>query len=133
MVLYEYEKPDGTPLVVTLRRPIQPARHPFLDGCLTIRNELQVGDAEERDRLKGQILDGIPSDVLAVGTVTDQGWLTTLIYANRRSPPSPCSRPADLLGGQFGMGWDPAWDEIHKLTHADPKSGSGSCARATRA
>lgn len=122
--LYEYEKPDGAPLVVTLRRPIQPARHPFLDGCLTIRNELQVGDAEERDRLKAQILDGIPSDVLAVGTVTDQGWLTTLIYANRRSPSIGMLKArAEMLGGEFGMGWDPAWDEIRKLTHVDPKSG----------
>lgn len=122
--LYEYEKPDGSPLIVTVRRPIQPARHPFLDGCVTIRNELQVGDAEERDRLSAQILDGIPTDVLAVGTVTDQGWLTTLIYANRRSPSLAMLKArAELLGGQFGMGWDPAWDEIHKLTHADPKSG----------
>lgn len=121
--LYEYEKPDGTPLVVTLRRPIQPARHPFLDGCVTLRNELQVGDAEERDRLKGQILDGIPSDVLAVGTITDQGWLTTLIYANRRSPSLAMLKArADMLGAEFGIGWDPAWDEIRKLTHADPKS-----------
>ncbi len=122
--LYEYEKPDGTPLIVTVRRPIQPARHPFLDGCLTIRNPLQVGDAEERDRLSRQILDGIPRDVLAVGTITDQGWLTTLIYANRRSPSIAMLKTrAEMLGGEFGMGWDPAWDEIRKLTHADPKSG----------
>lgn len=121
--LYEYEKPDGTPLTVTLRRPIQPARHPFLDGCLTIRTQLQTTDPDEGDRIQAQLLDGMPGDILPVGSVTDQGWRTTFIYANRRSPTIAMLKArADMLGGEFGSGWDPSWHQIRHLTHTDPKS-----------
>jgi hypothetical protein len=111
--------PDDGPVVVMLRRPLQPERHPFLDGCATIRTELQTDDPAEGDQIHRQLLDGIPGDVLATGARTSHGWRTTYIAVNRRSPSVALLRQrAELLGGEFTLTWDPAWEMVRRLAQS---------------
>lgn len=117
----DFHQPTGQPLTVLLRHPIQPERHPFLNTCVAVRLQLQALDEDEPHRLHGQLLDGIPGDVLLVGGLVHDETFTTLIYANGQSPTIPLLRErASLLGGELHTSHDPAWLAIRRFQRTDP-------------
>jgi len=121
---YQYKTPEGAPLSVMLRRPIQPVRHPFLDTCVAIGYQLQTEDPGEPERIQSQLLDGMPGDVLLVGSVLNDGWQTTLLYANGRSPTVARLRDrAAMLGAEFHATEDTSWWSVRRFQHVDPERG----------
>jgi hypothetical protein len=121
---YIYEKPGAPPLTVLLRQPIQPARHPFLDSCIEITTHLISDAPDEPERMRSQILDGIPGDVLLVAAILTAGRQNTVIYANGRSPSITMLRErAAMLGSEIRAAYDPGWLRVRRFQQIDPAAG----------
>ncbi|MFT4036413.1 MAG: hypothetical protein QM679_12640, partial [Patulibacter sp.] len=61
---YHYDKPGAPSLIVQLRQPLQPARHPLLDTCVELATELINDEPDEPGRMASQLLDDLGRDSL---------------------------------------------------------------------
>ncbi|MBO9531839.1 MAG: hypothetical protein J7513_02575 [Solirubrobacteraceae bacterium] len=121
---YRYEKQGAPTLTVQIRQPLQPERHPFLDTCIEIATLLINDDPEEPGRMREQLMDDIPTDVLLAGAILSAGRQNLLLYANGRSPTIDVLRErAAMLGSEIRAAYDPDWARIKRYQQIDPAAG----------